>query len=248
MTPSRWALAALAGAAVVLAACSSIRARRSTPRRPARAAIVDARLDHDDAADHDHARTDVDRRDAPAPTSRPRSGQSQGAAGTITGAITVTNTGTRRAPPTAIRRSPSFRGVGAPHRHHGERAFGHLCRRRRTRRRRRSRWRHRPRRSSPTSSPTCRSGSETSCPTSEWRQVTMPGVDDGLAHLLAWPSLPAATARIRVSPVYAAPERHRRPLAAAVPGLWRHQDPPAHGGVEHAGPAPPSALPARSPR
>ena len=84
MTPSRWALAVLAGAALVLAACSSSPSPPKHATTTTRATHVDDLVvHHDDDGALDH---DVD--DCRLGGVQPHlglAGQGQGAAGTITG-------------------------------------------------------------------------------------------------------------------------------------------------------------------
>ena len=114
MTPPRWALALVACAGVVLAACSS------SPSKPKDVTTTTHRGDVDHVCfDHhvdDGATTTSTARQPRRParhvTASP--GQGQGAAGTITGVVTVTNTGTT---PCTVNGYPTmalFSGSGAP--------------------------------------------------------------------------------------------------------------------------------------
>ena len=71
-------------------------------------------------------------------------------------------------------------------------------------------------------------GAETSCPTSEQASVTMPGATTP-SGIFALAIDPCGNGTIHVSPLYKASTRPPGDLAAR-----RHQDAPAHGGVEDA--------------
>ncbi len=201
MTPPRWALALLAGAALLLAACSS---SPSTPPRsttttraslPTTAATTTTTL-------------------APATTSTTAgtssacnhitasAGQSQGAAGTITGVITVTNTGTSTCTANGYPVVALLSGSGAPLTVTMVNGLSVDL--------------SGPANAAPslvTVAPSSTAqfayqysdvpvGSETACPTSEMATATMPGATTA-SPTFALAVGPCGNGTIRVSPVYA---------------------------------------------
>jgi len=201
VTPPRWALALLAGAALLLAACSS---SPSTPPRsttttraslPTTAATTTTTL-------------------APATTSTTAAtssacnhitgsaGQSQGAAGTITGVITVTNTGTSTCTANGYPVVALLSGSGAPLTVTMVNGLSVNL--------------SGPANAAPslvTVAPSSTAqfayqysdvpvGSETACPTSEMATATMPGATTA-SPTFALAVGPCGNGTIRVSPVYA---------------------------------------------
>jgi hypothetical protein len=202
VTRRRWALALLAGAAVVLAACSS---SPSTPKkvttttRAATSTTTSASTTTTTAAattTSAAATTTTCAHIAASP------GQGQGAAGTITGVVTVTNTGTTSCTANGYPTMALFSGSGAPLTVTMVNGLSVTIS---------SAANAAP--SAVTLAPNSSAqfayqfsdvpvGSETSCPSSESASVTMPGATT------ASPSFqlaigPCSNGTIRVSPVYA---------------------------------------------
>ena len=194
MTPSRWALAFVAGAAVVLAACSS---SPSTPPKHAssnnHAAVTTT---SSSTTSTTAAASTACSRISASPT------QGQGAAGTITGVIDVTNSGTSACTVDGYPTIALFSGSGAPLTVTMTNGLSVTV--------------SAAANAAPSSVSVAPSasvqfvyqysdvpvGSETSCPTSESADVTMPGASTASATFqLA--IAPCGNGSIRVSPVYA---------------------------------------------
>jgi len=204
VTPPRWALAVLAGAALVLAACSS------SPSTPSRSTTTTRAPVPTTAAPATTTTTS-----APTTTSTTAAassacnritasaGQSQGAAGTITGVITVTNTGTSTCTANGYPQVALLSGSGAPLTVTMVNGLSVNL--------------SGPANAAPSlvsvaPSSTARFayqysdvpvGSETTCPTSEMATVTMPGAT-AASPTFALAIGPCGSGTIRVSPVYAA--------------------------------------------
>ncbi len=111
MSPSRWGLAALAGAGLVLAACSSSPSpHHSTTTTTQRATTTSS------SPTSTTAPTTSTTTAAPAACNHitASAGQSQGAAGTITGVVTVTNTGPTTCTVNGYPTMGLYSGSGAP--------------------------------------------------------------------------------------------------------------------------------------
>jgi hypothetical protein len=203
VTAPRWALAVLAGAAVVLAACSS------TPSTPKRATTTTRATTSTTSTTMSTSTTTAPSTTTTAAAAstacnqtKATPGQGQGAAGTITGSIVVTNAGTS---PCTVDGYPTvalFSGSGAPLTVTMVNGLSVTV----------STMANAPPSSfSVAPSSTAQFayqysdvpvGSETSCPTSESASVTMPGATT------ASPSFqlaigPCGNGTIKVSPVYA---------------------------------------------
>ena len=202
MRPPRWALALLAGAALFLAACSS------SPSTPPRSTTT-TRASVPTTA----ATTTTTTTLAPTTTSTTAAassacnhitasaGQSQGAAGTITGVITVTNTGTSTCTTNGYPVVALFSGSGAPLTVTMVNGLSVNL--------------SGPANASPslvTVAPSSTAqfayqysdvpvGSETACPTSEMATATMPGATTA-SPTFALAVGPCGNGTIRVSPVY----------------------------------------------
>ena len=203
MTPRRWALAFLASAAVVLAACSS----PSTPK------AATTTTTHKAATTTAPSSTTTSTTAPPTTTSTAAStacthvtataGQSQGAAGTITGVVTVTNTGPASCSVDGYPDDgPPLGERSAVDGHRGERAVGHAVPGGERGASRPSRWHPRPRAQFAYQFSDVPVGAETSCPTSETATVTMPGAT-AASPTFALAIDPCNNGTIRVSPVYA---------------------------------------------
>ncbi len=202
MRPPRWALALLAGAALFLAACSS------SPSTPPRSTTT-TRASVPTTA----ATTTTTTTLAPTTTSTTAAassacnhitasaGQSQGAAGTITGVITVTNTGTSTCTANGYPMVALLSGSGAPLTVTMVNGLSVNL--------------SGPANASPslvTVAPSSTAqfayqysdvpvGSETACPTSEMATATMPGATTA-SPTFALAIGPCGNGTIRVSPVY----------------------------------------------
>ena len=202
MTRRRLALALVAGAAVVLAACSS---SPSTPKKATTTTHAAASVSAPSSTTTTAA--------APTTTSTPAAaaacthvtgspGQGQGAAGTITGVVTVTNTGTTQCSANGYPLIALFSGSGAPLPVTMVNGLSVTI-------------------SSAANAPPSTVmlapgsaaqfayqfsdvpvGAETSCPTSESAQVTMPGSTTA-SPTFQLAIAPCSNGAIRVSPVYA---------------------------------------------
>jgi hypothetical protein len=201
VTPSRWALALVACAAVVLAACSS---SPSTPKhssttstRPATSTTASSPTT---APSSTTTSTSTASTACTHITAAP--GQGQGAAGTITGVITVTNAGTSPCTVNGYPKVALFSGSGAPLTVTIVNGLSVTV--------------SGPANAPPSSFSVAPSataqfayqfsdvpvGSETSCPTSESGSVTMPGSTTASPTFQLAIS-PCGNGTIRVSPVYA---------------------------------------------
>ena len=201
MTPPRWALALLAGAALLLAACSS---SPSTPKHsttttgaalPTTAATTTTTLAPTTTSTTAAASSACNHITASA-------GQSQGAAGTITGVITVTNTGTSTCTANGYPVVALLSGSGAPLTVTMVNGLSVNL--------------SGPANAAPslvTVAPSSTAqfayqysdvpvGSETACPTSEMATATMPGATTA-SPTFALAVGPCGNGTIRVSPVYA---------------------------------------------
>jgi hypothetical protein len=202
MTRRRWALALVAGAAVVLAACSS---NSSTPKkvttttRAARSTTTSSSTTTTTGASTTTS-TAVVSTACTHVTASP--GQGQGAAGTITGVITVTNTGTASCTANGYPTMALFSGSGAPLTVTMVNGLSVTI----------SSAANAPP-STVTVAPSSSAqfayqysdvpvGSETSCPTSESASVTMPGSTTA-SSTFQLAIGPCNSGTIRVSPVYA---------------------------------------------
>ena len=202
MTRRRWALALVAGAAVVLAACSS---NSSTPKkvttttRAARSTTTSSSTTTTTGASTTTS-TAVASTACTHVTASP--GQGQGAAGTITGVITVTNTGTASCTANGYPTMALFSGSGAPLTVTMVNGLSVTI----------SSAANAPP-STVTVAPSSSAqfayqysdvpvGSETSCPTSESASVTMPGSTTA-SSTFQLAIGPCNSGTIRVSPVYA---------------------------------------------
>jgi hypothetical protein len=199
--PARWALAFVAGAGVVLAACSS------SPSTPKHVTTTTRAATSTTSA----STTTTTAASTTTSTSTPSTacnhvtgspGQGQGAAGTITGLITVTNTGTA---PCTVNGYPTMAllsGSGAPLPVTMVNGLSVMVS---------SAANAPPSSFSVAASSTAQFayqfsdvpvGSETSCPTSESAQVTMPGATTA-SPTFQLAIGPCSNGTIRVSPVYA---------------------------------------------
>jgi hypothetical protein len=112
VSPSRWGLAALAGAGLVLAACSSSPSpNHSTTTTTARATTTSSSTTPTTAAS---TTTSTVAAAAVCNHISASAGQSEGAAGTITGVVTVTNTGTATCTVDGYPAVALYSGSGAP--------------------------------------------------------------------------------------------------------------------------------------
>ncbi len=203
MTPRRWALALVACAGVVLAACSS----PSTPK------ATTATTTHTAASTTSAPSSTTTSTIAPSSTTTSvastscnhvmaTAGQSQGAAGTITGVVTVTNTGSATCSAEGYPTVALFSGSGAPLTVTVVNGLSVTLS---------------PAANAPPSPVTIAPsstgqfayqfsdvpvGAETSCPTSESAAVTMPGATVA-SPTFALAIDPCNNGTIRVSPVYA---------------------------------------------
>lgn len=200
MTAPRWALAVLAGAAIVLAACSST---PSTPKHTTTTTRATTSTTFTTTTTTSSSTTTTAGA-APAACNQINAspGQGQGAAGTITGLVTVTNTGTS---PCTLNGYPTialFSGSGAPLTVTMVNGLSVTV----------STAANAPPSSfSVAPSSTAQFayqfsdvpvGSETSCPTSESAGVTMPGATTA-SPTFQLAIGPCGNGTIRVSPVYA---------------------------------------------
>ncbi len=201
MKPRRWALALLACAGVVLAACSS---SPSTPKNVTTTTTTPSSTTTTPSSTTTST-------SAPASTTTAASsacthisasaGQSQGAAGTITGVITVTNTGPSSCSADGYPTVSLFSGSGAPLTVTMVNGLSVTL--------------SPPANATPTTVAVAPSGTaqfayqfsdvpvgaETSCPTSETASVTMPGATTA-SPSFALAIDPCGNGTIRVSPVY----------------------------------------------
>ena len=203
MTRPRWALAVLAGAGVVLAACSS------SPSTPARSTTTTTK-----AAPTTAVTSTTTSTSAPSTTSTTAAassacnritasaGQGQGGAGTFTGVITVTNTGTSTCTADGYPTVALLSGSGAPLTVTMVNGLSVNL--------------SGPANAAPSPVSVAPSstaqfayqysdvpvGSETSCPTSEQATVTLPGATTA-SSTFALNIGPCGNGTIRVSPVYA---------------------------------------------
>ncbi len=201
MTQSRWALAFVAGAAVVLAACSSSpstpKHNATTSTRPATSTTASSTTT---TVSSTTTSTSAVSTACTHITAVP--GQGQGAAGTITGVITVTNAGTSPCTVDGYPKMALFSGSGAPLTVTIVNGLSVTV--------------SGPANAPPSSFSVAPSataqlayqfsdvpvGSETSCPASESATVTMPGSTTASPRF-ALAIGPCGNGTIRVSPVYA---------------------------------------------
>ncbi len=202
MTPPRWALALLAGAALILAACSS-----SSPSTPPRSTTTTRASLPTTAATTTTTLAPTTTSTTAATSSAcnhitASAGQTQGAAGTITGVITVTNTGTSTCTANGYPVVALLSGSGAPLTVTMVNGLSVDL--------------SGPANASPslvTVAPSSTAqfayqysdvpvGSETACPTSEMATATMPGATTA-SPTFALAVGPCGNGTIRVSPVYA---------------------------------------------
>jgi hypothetical protein len=203
VTPRRWALAVLAGAALVLAACSnspttpkrSTTTTRVAPTTSAVASTTTPTTSPSTTSTTTAASSACNRITASA-------GASQGAAGTSTGVITVTNTGTTTCTANGYPTVALLSGSGAPLTVTMVNGLSVNL--------------SGPANAAPSLVSVAPSstaqfayqysdvpvGSETSCPTSELATVTMPGATTA-SRSFALAIGPCGNGTIRVSPVYA---------------------------------------------
>ena len=204
MTPRRWALAVLAGAALVLAACSS------SPTTPTRSTTTTVRVAPTTSA-VTSTTTSTTASSTTSTTTAASSacnritasaGVPQGAAGTSTGVITVTNTGTTTCTANGYPTVALLSGSGAPLTVTMVNGLSVNL--------------SGPANAAPSLVSVAPSstaqfayqysdvpvGSETSCPTSELATVTMPGATTA-SPSFALAIGPCGNGTIRVSPVYA---------------------------------------------
>jgi Protein of unknown function (DUF4232) len=200
VTAPRWALAVLAGAAIVLAACSS------TPSTPKRATTTTRAASSTTSSSTSTTSSPTTTTGAAAPaacnqvTASP--GQGQGAAGTITGVVTVTNAGTSACTVNGYPTVALFSGSGAPLTVTMVDGLSVTV----------STAANAPPSSfSVAPSSTAQFayqfsdvpvGSETSCPTSESASITMPGATTASPNFQLAIG-PCGNGTVRVSPVYA---------------------------------------------
>ena len=201
MTAPRWALAVLAGAAVVLAACSST---PSTPKHTTTTTRATTSTTSTTSSTTTSSPTTTTTAAASTAcnqiTGAP--GQGQGAAGTITGVITVTNAGTSPCTVDGYPKVALFSGSGAPLTVTMVNGLSVTV----------STAANAPPSSfSVAPSSTAQFayqfsdvpvGSETSCPTSESASVTMPGATTASPNFQLAIG-PCGNGTIKVSPVYA---------------------------------------------
>lgn len=200
MSHSRWGLAALAGAGLLLAACSSNPSpKHSTTTTTHRATTTSSSTTSTTAA----PATSTTAASAACNHITASPGQSQGAAGTITGVVTVTNTGATTCTVDGYPTMALFSGSGAPLTVTMVNGLSVNVS---------------PAANAPPASvaiaPSSTAqfayqfsdvpvGSQTSCPSSEQASVTMPGAttsSPGFALAIA----PCGNGTIRVSPLYKA--------------------------------------------
>jgi len=200
VTPPRWALALLACAGGVLAACSS---SPSTPRHVTTTTRTPAPSSTSTSTSTSASSTTTT---AAAPTActhiTASAGQGQGAAGTITGVITVTNTGPSTCTSDGYPKVALFSGSGAPLTVTIVNGLSVTL--------------SPAANAAPSSVAVAPSstaqfsyqysdvpvGTETSCPSSELATVTMPGATSP-SPTFAFAISPCNNGTIRVSPVYA---------------------------------------------
>jgi Protein of unknown function (DUF4232) len=200
VTAPRWALAVLAGAAIVLAACSS------TPSTPKRATTTTRAATSTTSSSTTSTSSPTTATGAAVPaacnqvTASP--GQGQGAAGTITGLVTVTNAGTSACTVNGYPTVALFSGSGAPLTVTMVDGLSVTV----------STAANAPP-SSFSVAPSATAqfayqfsdvpvGSETSCPTSESASITMPGATTASPNFQLAIG-PCGNGTVRVSPVYA---------------------------------------------
>ena len=205
MTPPRWALALLACAPVVLAACSS---SPSTPKHTTTTTHKAAPTTTTTAATTTTASSTTTSTTSAVSTAcnhiTASPGQSEGAAGTITGVITVTNTGPSTCTADGYPKVALFSGSGAPLNVTIVNGLSVTL--------------SPPANAAPSSVAVAPSstaqfayqypdvpvGTETSCPSSEIATVTLPGATTP-SPTFALAISPCNNGTIRVSPVYASP-------------------------------------------
>ena len=202
MTPPRWALALLACASVVLAACSSTpsapkHTTTTTHKAPSTTTTTAATTT---TASSTTTTTSAVSTACNHVTAAP--GQSEGAAGTITGVITVTNTGPSTCTADGYPKVALFSGSGAPLTVTIVNGLSVTL--------------SPPANAAPSSVAVAPSstaqfsyqysdvpvGTETSCPSSEIATVTIPGATSP-SPTFAFAISPCNSGTIRVSPVYA---------------------------------------------
>ena len=203
MTRRRWALALVAGAAVVLTACSS---NPSTPKKVTTTTHAATSTTSSSTTTTTSAATTTSTSTAATSTActhiTASPGQGQGAAGTITGVITVTNTGTTSCTANGYPTIALLSGSGAPLTVTMVNGLSVTV----------SSAANAPP-STVTVAPSSSAqfayqysdvpvGSETSCPTSESASVTMPGSPTA-SSTFQLAIGPCNSGTIRVSPVYA---------------------------------------------
>jgi len=199
VTPPRWALALLACAGVVLGACSN------TPNTPKHVTTTTHTSASTTTSSTTTSTTASSTTTSAASTAcnhiTASAGQSQGAAGTITGVITVTNSGTSTCSATGYPKVALFSGSSAPLTVTMVNGLSVTL--------------SPPANAAPSPvgvapSSTAQfayqysdvpSGSETSCPTSETAAVTLPGATTS-SSLFPLSIAPCSNGTIRVSPVY----------------------------------------------
>jgi len=205
VTPPRWALAVLAGAAVLLSACSSGPSTPSHSTTTTRAQVPTTAAPSTTTTTTTSAPTTTSTTAAASSACNritASAGQSQGAAGTITGVITVTNAGTSTCSANGYPRVGLLSGSGAPLTVTMVDGLSVNL--------------SGPANAAPSPVSMAPSssaqfayqfsdvpvGSETSCPTSEMATVTMPGAT-AASPTFALAVGPCGNGTIRVSPVYA---------------------------------------------
>jgi len=204
VTSSRWVLALLAGAGLVMAACSSspsTPSARTTTTTRASAPTTATTTTTTSAAATTSTTSTTAAASAACNHITASAGQSQGAAGTITGVITVTNTGTSACTADGYASVALFSGSGAPLTVTMVNGLSVDL--------------SGPANAAPSPvsvapSSTARFayqysdvpvGSETSCPMSEMASVTMPGATTA-SPTFALAIGPCGNGTVRVSPVY----------------------------------------------
>ena len=200
MTPPRWALALLACAGGVLAACSSA---PSTPKHVTTTTHTAAPTTSSTSTSTTASTTTTTTSAASTACTHitASAGQGQGAAGTITGVITVTNTGPSTCTANGYPKIALFSGSGAPLNVTMVNGLSITL--------------SPPANGAPSPVAVAPSstaqfayqysdvptGSETSCPTSETAGVTLPGATTS-SSLFRLSIAPCSSGTIRVSPVY----------------------------------------------
>ncbi len=201
MTRPRWALALLAGAGVCLASCSS----NPSPKHSTTTTTHKATTSSSSTTSSTSSASTTSSTAASSPCGHvsAAAGQSQGAAGTITGVVTVTNTGTTPCTVDGYPTMALYSGSGAPLTVTIVNGLTVSVS---------------PQAGAPPSSVTIAPsstaqfayqfsdvpvGAETSCPTSEQATTTMPGASASSAYF-ALAIDPCNNGTVRVSPVYKA--------------------------------------------